>query len=135
LRDRQRKPSIGTLQPGSHSGNGFPDSRPVLSRSPVPAADPACIPAFFRDILPRKTGGDMRLMLEALRNEKKRLEAGLSSAVSHDAERENKEKLETVNSDIQRLEQIIDRPTLQTSSELFFIDDIRLRINRIREAT
>lgn len=49
------------------------------------------------------------------------------------AERVGDEKqLETVKNDIERLEMYIDRPAMQTWSELIFVDDIRQRVRQIQ---
>ncbi|MDL2284103.1 hypothetical protein LJC19_03030 [Oxalobacter sp. OttesenSCG-928-P03] len=77
----------------------------------------------------------MELMMDVLCREKIRLEEKLRSAEKkEDAEKTDDEKrLETVNSDIERLEMYIDRSSMQTWSELLFVDDIRQRVRQIQK--
>lgn len=76
----------------------------------------------------------MKLMMTVLYDEKSRLEQKLQSTETMDAsEKADAEKqLEIVNSDIERMEMYIDRPSMQTWSELIFIDDIRERAKKIQ---
>jgi len=74
----------------------------------------------------------MEMMLEVLRREMGRLEEKLRSAGKADAEKTGDAgRLEIVKSDIDRLELYINRPSMQTFSELLFVDDIRLRVKQI----
>ena len=72
----------------------------------------------------------MKLMMTVLLEEKGRLEKELGSARNADTEKQ----LEVVNNDIVRLEMYIDRPDMQTWSELIFVDDIRQRVRQIQAA-
>ena len=76
----------------------------------------------------------MKLMMAILYDEKSRLEKKLQSTEKMDvSEKADDEKqLAVVNSDIERMEMYIDRPSMQTWSELIFIDDIRERAKRIQ---
>ena len=78
----------------------------------------------------RIDGGMMKLMMTVLLEEKGRLEKELGSARNADTEKQ----LEVVNNDIVRLEMYIDRPDMQTWSELIFVDDIRQRVRQIQAA-
>ncbi|NLC23663.1 hypothetical protein NB640_02760 [Oxalobacter vibrioformis] len=73
-------------------------------------------------------------MMAILYDEKSRLEKKLQSTEKMDvSEKADDEKqLAVVNSDIERMEMYIDRPSMQTWSELIFIDDIRERAKRIQ---
>ncbi len=75
----------------------------------------------------------MKPMMTVLINEKTRLEKKLKVIQDQDViKKEDLEKqLKTVNSDIERLEMYIDRPDMQTWSELLFVDDIKQRVERI----
>ena len=73
-------------------------------------------------------GDAMKLMMTVLLEEKGRLEKKLEAAKSADTEKQ----LEVVNNDIARLEMYIDRPDMQTWSELIFVDDIRQRVRQIQ---
>ncbi|MCL1886840.1 MAG: hypothetical protein FWG01_02745 [Betaproteobacteria bacterium] len=79
----------------------------------------------------------MEKMLEVLWTEKDRLEKKLQLIEPMtDAERADyARQLETVNSDVDRLKLYIDRPSMQTFSELLFVDDIRLRVKQILNNT
>lgn len=76
----------------------------------------------------------MKWMMTVLLDEKSRLEKKLQSADKMDiSEKADDEKqLEIVNSDIERMEMYIDRPSMQTWSELIFVDDIRERAKKIQ---
>lgn len=78
----------------------------------------------------------MERMLALLSREKKRIQKELKSpdVVLGDKRVFYEEQLELIDSDIDRLEEYIDRPAMQTFSELLFVDDIRLRVNRILKA-
>ena len=76
----------------------------------------------------------MKPMMTVLLNEKARLENEIKTIKNQETEKlENLEKqLEIVISDIERLEMYIDRPDMQTWSELLFVDDIKQRVERIQ---
>ena len=76
----------------------------------------------------------MKLMMAVLYDEKDRLEKKLQSTETMDAlEQAGDEKqLDIVRRDIERMEMYIDRPSMQTWSELIFIDDIRERAKKIQ---
>jgi hypothetical protein len=76
----------------------------------------------------------MQNLMTTLRHEKARLEEMLQSGRKMaDTERLDREsQLKTVLSDIDRLEMYIDRSTMQTFSELLFVDDIRGRVKAIQ---
>ena len=75
----------------------------------------------------------MEMMLAVLCRESIRLEEKLRLAgkVTAKEKTDYAGRLEIVKSDINRLEQYIDRPSMQTFSELLFVDDIRLRVKQI----
>lgn len=79
----------------------------------------------------------MKIMMAVLCDEKKRLEKKLEAAErSGSAEKTQDEKqLEIINHDINRLEMYIDRPDMQTWSELIFVDDIRQRVRQLQADT
>lgn len=91
---------------------------------------------FYKRIMPvpDEQGDVMKLMMAVLYDEKSRLEKKLRLTEKMDvSEKADDEKqLEVVNSDIQRMEMYIDRPDMQTWSELIFIDDIRVRTKKIQ---
>jgi hypothetical protein len=75
----------------------------------------------------------MRQLMDALCRERDRLEKRLLSAgTMSDAEKAADEgRLKVVLGDIDRMEQYIDRPSMQTFSEFHFVDDIRQRIRQM----
>ena len=76
----------------------------------------------------------MDKMLTTLKEEKMRLEAVLQSpqTLGDGDKAELSRRLELTDSDIERLELFIGRPSMQTFSEMHFIDDVRMRVKAIQ---
>ena len=75
----------------------------------------------------------MKPMMTVLLNEKARLENKIKTIKNQETEKLEKleKQLEIVISDIERLEMYIDRPDMQTWSELLFVDDIKQRVEQL----
>ena len=76
----------------------------------------------------------MDKMLSVLKAEKTRLETILQSPEKMEDEKkaELAKRLELTASDIERMELFIGRPSMQTFSEMHFIDDVRMRVKEIQ---